>query len=595
MVAQNSDKLIGQQVEQYHVEQLLAQRKSSALYLARDVRSENDVLLEVAKQTVKENQKFADAFQHNVTTVQTLGHPNIAKVLQVSQTGGKRPFAVIENHTTTTLADKLADWSRENNTLPIIKALELVRHLAATLSTAHRAGLIHHDLRPSNIFLREDNTPIFADLGLPHFPQVTEQKWEIGQHNVIDYIAPEQQEGREITPRSNIYSLGVILYELLAGHPPKLPATTWDIFDRNATPKEVPLEEARVGLTSETYRLVRNCLWRQEWSRYDNANELITAIDAAIAAERALPKVLPVPPSTRRWLPIAIPVIVVLIILAIFLNSGDDTAELEANTLAQATTVVPTATSTATPLPTHTPTRTPVPDFLIATPTPTVELLIALEEPLPGSEFTFEDTITFDWRWPEELSPGQQFALYLVSNGRLALVTTVKEPILGNSYRVQVPVSELGAVESDVDWQIILETVARGESIFESERRPLKLQLEPPTPTVTPTPSITPTTDCVVAPPPSWTQYAIKSGDSLFNLAISGGTTLDFVLKVNCLPENPVLSVGQKIFLPRPPATNTPTPSPLLPTATPSRGGGGGGGGGEPEPTSKPPTPTPIA
>lgn len=590
MVAQNSDKLIGQQIDHYHVEQLIAQRKGSTLYLARDVRSENEVLLEVAKQTVKENHKFADAFQHNLATTQSLGHPNIAKVMQVGQTGSKRPFAIVENHATTTLANKLADWAREGHTLPILKALELVRHLAATLGIAHRAGLIHHDLRPSNIFLREDNTPIFVDLAVPHVPQVTEQKWEIGQNNIIDYNAPEQQEGREITPRSNIYSLGVILYELLAGHPPKLPATSWDIFDRDATPKEVPLEEARVGLTSETYRLVRNCLWRQEWSRYDNTNELITALDAAIAAERALPKVLPVPPSTRRWLPIAIPVIVVLIILGIFLSRGGDPNDVEANTLAQATTVVPTATSTNTPEPTSTPTRTPLPDFLIATPTPTIELVIALEEPLPGSEFAFGDTITFDWRWPVELSPGQQFALYLVSGGELSLVTTVKEPILGNSYRIQVPVSDLGATQADVDWQVILETVARGESIFQSEQRPLKLQLDPPTPTVTPTPSITPTTDCVISPPPGWVQYSIQAGDSLFNLAFNRGTSLDFVLKINCLPEDPVLSVGQKVFLPRPPATNTPTPSPIVPTA-PS---GGGGGGGEPKPTAGPkPSATP--
>ena len=94
MVAQNSDKLIGHQLDQYHIEQLLTQRKSSALYLARDVRSEGEVLLEVAKQSVKENQHFADAFQHNMSVIQTLGQPNIAKVLQISQSSGKRPFAV---------------------------------------------------------------------------------------------------------------------------------------------------------------------------------------------------------------------------------------------------------------------------------------------------------------------------------------------------------------------------------------------------------------------------------------------------------------------------------------------------------------------
>jgi LysM repeat protein len=380
------------------------------------------------------------------------------------------------------------------------------------------------------------------------------------------------------------------LYELLAGHPPKLPATSWDIFDRDATTKEVPLEEARVGLASETYRLVRNCLWRQEWSRYDNTTELITALDSAIAAERALPKALPVPTATRRWLPIAIPLAIVLIILAIFFNSGTEPDGVEANAGVATSTAVPTTTNTATPTATTTPTRTPLPILIPPTATPTVEMVIELLEPLPGSEFVQGDTITFDWRWPVELSPGQQFAIYLVSGTQTALVETVKEPILGFNYRAQVPVSDLRATEPDVEWQVVLETVASGNSIFQSELRPLKLQLEPPTPTVTPTPSITPTSDCVVSPPPSWVQYTIKSGDSLFNLAIAGGSTLEFVLKVNCLPPDPVLSVGQRVYIPKPPATDTPTPSPATPTPPPSSGGGGSGGS---KATSEPKPPTP--
>lgn len=596
MLAQNTDNLSGQQIDHYKLEQLLANHEHSMLYLAHDTQTEQAVLLEIANASAQEDRPYFDAFQHNMAIVQILGHPNIATVTHIGQSEEDKPYVVMENTPGTTLEFKLAEWARENRSMPVVKALELVRDLATTLNVAHQAGLVHHALRPANIFLRENLTPLFVDLGLPYIAKETPPTWEPGQNIVIDYISPEQSEGKEITPRSNIYSLGVILYELLAGHAPKLPATSWDIFDRDATPKEIPLEEARVGLASETYRLVRNCLWRQEWSRYENANELVSAIDAAIAAEKALPKVSMPTTQSRRWLPIAIPLAVVLVALAIFFvdrnnrtNASTDIPVAEVTPVNTATNT-PTATATAT----STPTRTPIAFIPVATETPTIELVIELLEPNPNSSYTVDETITFDWRWPAELSAGQHFAIYLVSGTDVTLISTVKEPILGLNYRVRVPVSDLTLTEENSAWQVILETVATGESVYLSELRPIQIQIitETATPTATATPTITPTVACVPRQPSGWVSYRMQSGDSLFNLALAGGVSLDFVLEINCLPEDAVLSVGQRVFIPVPPATETPTPAPAQPT-TPSGSGGGGGGGDRPQPTSAPPTPPP--
>ncbi|MFQ5437035.1 MAG: hypothetical protein ACE5FD_19425, partial [Anaerolineae bacterium] len=117
--------------------------------------------------------------------------------------------------------------------------------------------------------------------------------------------------------RSNIYTLGVILYEMLAGHRPRIPQSEWSVFEKPASqPREEPLSTARADLTQATYHLVRDCLWPQAWSRFETMAKMTAALDAAIQAEQARPSATDQPAANQRprWL---IPLIIVIILLLI--------------------------------------------------------------------------------------------------------------------------------------------------------------------------------------------------------------------------------------------------------------------------------------
>jgi serine/threonine-protein kinase len=299
--------LSGQQIGRYQIEEQLMQKRVSDLYVAHDLDQDRAVFLEVLRPTVAEDADLADQFQRRMETVSGLEHSNIAPILDIGVTPTtNQAYAAIKYTPGPTLAQKLAELREEGASLTVFESLKLARRIADSLVPAHAAGIVHHDLRPANIIIKEGNVPILVDLGVP---VVAAPAQPLAKQPIesLDYTPPGQWQSKELSDRSNIYSLGVILYELLAGHRPRLPASEWDIFERDSLPKEIPLEEAHPGFTAETYQLVRDCLWRQEWSRFDTMEQMTAAIDAAFAAEQRASEAVAPPSSRPRRPPIGSP------------------------------------------------------------------------------------------------------------------------------------------------------------------------------------------------------------------------------------------------------------------------------------------------
>ncbi len=426
MLAQNRTNLTGNQIGNYELEELLIPRVASDFYLGRDIKLDQPVYIEILHTTEEQDPDLAGNFQRRVEAVSQIKHPNIAPIIDIGVTRDGYPYAILEYIAGVWLSEQLAEESTLEDLLPVRESLLLVRQIADALSVAHPAGLVDPDLRPANILMREsDNAPVLVDLGVPITVKPRDAVLTNRQSNSLDYASPEEIEGKAIGRRSNIYSLGILLYQLLTGHRPRLPTSSWDIFERSTMPKEVPLEEERQGLSGETYRLVRNCLWRQEWSRFESADELISAIDTAILAEQALPRTTIWSSRKRRWLYVAIPIIALLFLifgLAMVWSQfaraeqGTDAENAGSGTAVSDASGVSTAVSeesavlvgNSTSEPTATLTRE-------APPTSAAESTISVFGPSADQAFASGESIDFAWVWLTLLKENEQFGVYLAS------------------------------------------------------------------------------------------------------------------------------------------------------------------------------------
>jgi len=588
MVARDKEDLSGQQIGNYEIESHIAARKASDLFLARDVKLERQVFLEVLRTTVEEDEDLATRFRRRMEIVSQLKDPCIAVVSDFDTTEDGFPYAVIDYFPGSTMADWLAEQRRAQQPSSVIESLEFIKQIAQALSTAHAAGLIHHDLRPENIAVREDGTPVLIDLGIPIVLGPARMGVNGSEAEMLDYASPEELEGKALTRRSNVYSLGVILYELLAGHRPNLPNLPFDIFPQANTPKEEPLEDARPGMAGETYRLVRNCLWRQEWSRFETADEMITAIETAIFAEQELPKAAVWTPQRSRPAVILIPIaLLVLGLLAFLLLRGLGGGNAEASEPTAPADGTPAAGIAAnTPEPENSPTPSLTPTMVLPTESandPSISILA----PGPNREFTTQETINFDWFWPTQPGAGRHFVVYLGDGTQEFALGSVSKPNNGAAYRLAVAGEDIPITGEALTWQVRLEEIDGGEVFFAGDLVPIIIRSGEPTATPTGTlPAVTETaspTPCAVSVPPSWVEYVIREGDSLSELAERGNVEVETLLRVNCLP-NILLSVGQRVFVPGASVPRTPTPRPTATNPPPP----------PPTATNPPPPPPPT-
>lgn len=302
----------GTKILHYRIQERVRQRAASDLYLAKDERAHEIVFIEIVHPH-SAPAEINGRFQRRMETVSQLQHDGIAHILEIGTTPNKQAYAVIEYVSGRRLSEVMADPAFQPTP---IAALTLVRKIARILQVGHPVGIFHHDLRPKNIMMRNARTPVFIDLGVP-ITRTSASREAINAMQQLDYSPPEQLDGKPLTSCSNVYSLGVLLYQLLAGRQPPLPRSQWDIFERKQLPKEIPLAEVKPNLTAATYEVVRQCLWRAEWSRYQSLDDLISALDEAIAAEKAGPesKEAGQRPFSRRQLLIAAGVVLIAIII----------------------------------------------------------------------------------------------------------------------------------------------------------------------------------------------------------------------------------------------------------------------------------------
>lgn len=248
----------------------------AVVYLARDSELGRPVAVKVLADHLADDEDLRRRFVREAKLAGRLSHPNVVRVYDAGEEDD-RPYIVME----CVEGESLAETLRREGRLEPERVRELGLQACAGLEHAHRAGLIHRDVKPANLLVTGDGTLKIADFGIAHATEgtrVTEVGTVLG---TAAYLSPEQANGERVTAASDIYSLGVCLYELLAGSPPHDYQTLGELLARRTAGPPAPLND----VPPELERAIVACLAWDPADRPVSAASLARDLSGAASPE----------------------------------------------------------------------------------------------------------------------------------------------------------------------------------------------------------------------------------------------------------------------------------------------------------------------
>jgi Tol biopolymer transport system component len=310
MAAQQNPSLLGKTVSHYQVLSMLGAGGMGEVYLAQDIRLRRKVALKLLPRVFARDQEWLRRFKQEALATSALNHPNIMTVYDIGEYEGA-PFIVAELLEGEELRKQLKEGP-----LSVRRGLEYARQIAAGLAAAHEKGVVHRDLKPENLFVTKDGLVKILDFGLAKLmPQRSESSGlviasqsQITNPGVVmgtaGYMSPEQVRGQEADHRSDIFSFGLILYEMLAGRRAFQGESSAETMA--AIVKEEPREltEANPKIPPQLERLVMRCLEKQPARRFSTASDLGFALESLSTPSGARLETAEALSATAKSLPV---------------------------------------------------------------------------------------------------------------------------------------------------------------------------------------------------------------------------------------------------------------------------------------------------
>ncbi len=262
--------------DRYRLVSHLAKGGMSDVYLAVDLALGRRVAVKILPRSHSEDESFVRRFRREAQSAANLNHPNIVGIYDWGEAEGAY-FMVME----LVEGDCLSDITREGRPIPAHRAMEIARQVVLALSTAHRLGVIHRDVKPGNVMLDADGAVKVADFGIArawnHATELTQTGSVIG---TATYFSPEQAQGRPADMRSDIYSLGVVLYEMLVGRPPFQGETPMSVAYQHVSTEVAPPSSRNPEIPPELDVIVLRALSKDPDSRYQDTEPLLQDLEA---------------------------------------------------------------------------------------------------------------------------------------------------------------------------------------------------------------------------------------------------------------------------------------------------------------------------
>jgi eukaryotic-like serine/threonine-protein kinase len=340
MIAEEKpESLVGQQLGSYQILSLLGTGGMGVVYKARDTRLNRSVAIKVLPADKVSDPERKRRFIQEARAASALNHPNIITIYDIGSAGGS-DFIVMEH-----VAGKTLDQRIPRKGMKVNEALKLAIKMAAALAKAHSAGIIHRDLKPTNVMVTEDGLVKILDFGVAKLtevesiegetrtlqgahassvPSLTEEGMIIG---TVSYMSPEQAEGKKVDARSDIFSFGAVLYEMVTGQKAfqgdSKVSTLAAILNKN--PK--PVIEINPGVPRELDRIINHCLRKDPARRFQHMDDVKVEL-GELKEESDSGKLAGAPqvvrPTRRRWVWAGSAFFVVAIAVGVWLFRGTD-------------------------------------------------------------------------------------------------------------------------------------------------------------------------------------------------------------------------------------------------------------------------------
>jgi len=287
--------MLAEKFSRYEIREELGQGGMATVYRAYDPVFEREVALKVLKQEMLNDLPVRERFERETKIIAKLEHVAIVPVYDVGRDNDQL-FFVMRYMAGGSLSERI-----QSGSLSLIDVADIIQRLVAALDYAHYKGVIHRDLKPGNILFDEHRNAYISDFGIAKLAQASTKLTSSGIIGTPTHMSPEQARGEEEDGRSDIYSLGVILFEMLSGQTPFEATTPLGMALKHATEPAPHILDINPNLPAGVEAVIRKVLAKKREERYDSGTEFANAFIATLAKPlRSDANLVRLPPSRAR-------------------------------------------------------------------------------------------------------------------------------------------------------------------------------------------------------------------------------------------------------------------------------------------------------
>ena len=288
--------MVGVTISHYKITDKLGEGGMGMVYKAEDTELDRPVALKFLAPHLLRDEEGQKRFRREAKAAAALDHPNICTVYEIGQAEDQHfiSMAFLEGRT---LSKKIADGP-----LKLPEALSIAMQMAEGLEAAHEKGIVHRDIKPDNVMLMKGSRGLvkLMDFGLAQLAQSSKLTREGTTLGTPIYMSPEQALGESTDKRADVWALGIVLYEMVAGRPPFQGEVDQAVIYSIANEPHEPLTAVRTGVPKELERIVDKCLTKEADERYQHVTDLLVDLQACRRSLAAKPGATPAPIPVSR-------------------------------------------------------------------------------------------------------------------------------------------------------------------------------------------------------------------------------------------------------------------------------------------------------